>query len=290
MRKNQLENHQDRQVLAREAGLGSLSWISVLAGTLAAYGLTAVLLAIIGGVAAAVNSGTNFNNVSWTDLKAGTGIIVGVILFVSYIFGGYVAGRMARRSGHLNGVAVFFVGVILALAVGLWVKLAGGGTGITTTLRNVGAPTTWHEWRDVGTVAGLAALAGMLIGSVVGGMAGEQWHTKLMARVLDPNLGPEAEQRALAQRAAAAEAAAAEQRAAAERAVAAERAAAEERAAQRQETAPAADPNQPEIVRPPISAAERAPGSETAAEERTASEAHASADEDREVHTAGPRR
>jgi hypothetical protein len=231
MRKNNVESHRDRRALAREAGLGSVSWISVLAGTLAAYGLTAVLLAIAGGIAAGVNSGTDFSNVSWTELKAGTGIIVGVILFVSYVFGGYVAGRMARRSGHVNGVAVFFVGVVLALAVGLWVKWAGGGTSITTTLRNLGAPTTWHEWSDVGTVAGVAALVGMLIGSIVGGISGERWHSKLLARALDPNLGPEAEQRAAAQRAAAAEATAAEQRAAAERAAAAERQAAAERTA-----------------------------------------------------------
>jgi hypothetical protein len=231
MRKNQVENSRDRRALAREAGLGSVSWISVLAGALAAYGLTAVLLAIAGGIAAAVNSGSNFSNVSWSDLKAGTGIIVGVILFVSYVFGGYVAGRMARRSGHLNGLAVFFFGVLLALAVGLWVKLAGGGSSITTTLRNVGAPTTWHEWRDVGTVAGIASLAGMLIGSMVGGVLGERWHSKLLARAMDPNLGPEAEQRAAAERAAEAEAAAAEQREAAERAAATERQAAAERAA-----------------------------------------------------------
>jgi hypothetical protein len=255
MRKNNVESSRDRRALAREAGLGSISWISVLAGALAAYGLTAILLAIAGGVAAAVNSGTNFGNVSWTDLKAGTGIIVGVILFVSYLFGGYVAGRMARRSGHANGVAVFFVGVILALGVGLWVKLAGGGSSITTTLRNIGAPTTWHEWSDVGTVAGIASLAGMLIGSIVGGVAGERWHSKLLARAYDPNLGPEAEQRAAAERAGAAEAAAAEQRAAAERQAAAEtkRREAERRAAVAERT----------VKQEPATANEPAAGSES---------------------------
>jgi hypothetical protein len=197
---NQMENRHIRKELAKDAGLGSVSWLSVLAGTLAAYGLTAVLLAIAGGLAAAVNSGTNFNNVSWTDLKAGTGIIVGVVLFVSYLFGGYVAGRMARRSGSINGVLVFVIGVVLALAVGVWVKAAGGTSNITTTLRNVGAPTTWHEWSDVGTVAAVAALLGMLIGASVGGAMGEHWHTKFVARALDPNVGPEAEHRLAAHR------------------------------------------------------------------------------------------
>ena len=61
-----------------------------------------------------------------------------------------------------------------------------------TALRNVGAPTTWHEWRDVGTVAGVAALVAMLLGSILGGSLGDRWHTKFLARAIDPTVGPEA--------------------------------------------------------------------------------------------------
>jgi hypothetical protein len=170
-----------------------LSAVSILAGTLAAYGAVAVLLAIAGGIAAAVNSGTDFSNVAWTQLKAGTGVIVAVVLLVSYFFGGYVSGRMARRSGVANGIGVFVLGVIIALVVGVLVKQAGGGSSITSALRNVGAPTTWHEWRDVGTIAGIAALVAMLLGAIAGGSFGDRWHTKLLARALDPAIGPEAE-------------------------------------------------------------------------------------------------
>ena len=84
-----------------------------------------------GGIAAAVNSGTDFSNVAWTNIKAGTGIIVAVILLVSYFFGGYVAGRMARRSGVLNGIGVFVLGVVIALAVGVLAKQAGAGSNLT---------------------------------------------------------------------------------------------------------------------------------------------------------------
>jgi hypothetical protein len=187
-----VETRRDRKALARDAGMGQLSFVSVLAGTLSAYGAVAVLLAIAGGIAAAVNSGTDFSNVAWTQLKAGTGIIVALVLLLSYFFGGYVAGRMARRSGIINGVGVFVLGVIIALAVGVLAKQAGAGSSLTTALRNVGAPTTWHEWRDVGTVAGIAALVAMLVGSMLGGGAGDRWHTKLVARAIDPMVGPEA--------------------------------------------------------------------------------------------------
>lgn len=187
-----VETRRDRKALARDAGMGQMSFVSILAGTLAAYGAVAVLLAIAGGIAAAVNSGTNFNNVAWTQLKAGTGIIVAVVLLLGYLFGGYVAGRMARRSGLLNGIGVFVLGVIIALAVGVLAKYAGAGSSLTNALRNVGAPTTWHEWRDVGTVAGIAALIAMLLGSMLGGSIGDRWHSKLLGRALDPTVGPEA--------------------------------------------------------------------------------------------------
>jgi hypothetical protein len=190
--KERVETGKDRQALARDAGMPQISLVSILAGTLSAYGAVAVLLAVAGGIAAAVNSGTDFGNVAWTQLKAGTGIIVAAVLLVSYFFGGYVSGRLARRSGVINGLGVFVLGVIVALVVGVLVKQAGGGSSITTALRNVGAPTTWHEWRDVGTIAGIAALAAMLIGSMLGGSAGDRWHSKLLARALDPALGPEA--------------------------------------------------------------------------------------------------
>ncbi len=44
----------DRASLAREAGVGKLSFISVLAGVLVAYGAFAVLAALVGAAATAV--------------------------------------------------------------------------------------------------------------------------------------------------------------------------------------------------------------------------------------------
>ena len=188
-----METSKDRRALARDAGMGQLSLTSILAGTLTAYGAVAVLLAIAGGVAAAINNGTDFSNVAWTQLKAGVGITVAVALFVSFLYGGYVAGRLARRSGARNAFGVFVLGVVMAVAIGVLVKQAGGGSTLTNALRDSGAPTTWHEWRDVGTIAGIASLVAMLLGSLVGGSLGDRWHSKLVARALDPTIGPEAE-------------------------------------------------------------------------------------------------
>ena len=40
-----------------------------------------------------------------------------VVLLVTYLCGGYVAGRMARRAGLLNGLAVFLLAVVLVALV-----------------------------------------------------------------------------------------------------------------------------------------------------------------------------
>src|SRR5687768_5200183 len=103
MRTDSVESRHDRAVLAQDAGLGKVSFVSVLAGTLVAYGAFAVLLAIAAAVAKAVGVGADFSDNEWRRLGAAGGAIVAVVLFVAYWFGGYVSGRMSRRAGMTNG-------------------------------------------------------------------------------------------------------------------------------------------------------------------------------------------
>lgn len=196
------ETRRDRLALAREAGFGRFSLVAVVAGMLVAYGAFAVIAAIAGSIVEAVDAEANVSDYDWGTVSLVGGLVLAAVLFLSYFFGGYVAGRMARRSGLVNGIAVFLLGVIVAAVVG------GVAAGLTDTdqvqdnLRNVGIPTTGDDWENWGTtIGGLAALALMLLGSVLGAMKGERWHGKLIDRALDPEYGPEAERR----RAAAAE-------------------------------------------------------------------------------------
>src|SRR5215217_1388427 len=112
------ESPRDRAALAREAGLGRLSLPSVLAGVLVAYGAFAVLAALVGAVAAAIGLTTDLAGNDWATLGVGSAIAVAILLLVAYLFGGYVAGRMARRAGLVNGLAVFVLALVLVVVVG----------------------------------------------------------------------------------------------------------------------------------------------------------------------------
>ena len=173
------ESPRDRKRLARQAGLGRLSFISVLAGVLVAYGAFALLAALVGAVAVALGLDAELASNDWTTFGRGSAITVTVVAFVAYLFGGYVAGRMARRAGLVNGLAVFALAVLLVLVVGAIAASQTDTEAVQANLRSLGLPITAAEWARIGTAAGIGTLVGMLVGAGIGGVVGERWHSEL---------------------------------------------------------------------------------------------------------------
>jgi hypothetical protein len=185
------ESPRDRAALAREAGLGRLSLPSVLAGVLVAYGAFAVLAALVGAAAAAIGLTTDLAGNDWATLGVGSAIAVAILLLVAYLFGGYVAGRMARRAGLVNGLAVFVLAVVLVAVVAAIAASQADADTVQANLRSLGIPTTGTEWGKIGSLAGIGSLAAMLVGALVGGVLGERWHTKLTRRAVSGKYGPD---------------------------------------------------------------------------------------------------
>ena len=183
MRTTLVETREDRLVLAEEAGMGPVSIGSVLSGVLVAYGCFAVLLAVAAGVIAATGISTvDELGGTWQQQGIIAAAVVAGVQLLSYLAGGYVAGRMARRAGAMNGLLVFVLGLVIAVGVGTAVSWIASTDEIVLRLRSIGAPTTWNEWMTISSVAGVASLLGMLLGSVLGGRRGERWHGKLVTR------------------------------------------------------------------------------------------------------------
>lgn len=188
-----VESGKDRKVFARDAGMGQVSLLSILAGTLVAFASFAVLLAIVAAILSAVGvDTTNLTSNDWRQLGIVGGIVAALLLFVSYFFGGYIAGRMARRAGALNGGLVLLLALLIGVAVAVLVGSQADTEAVADDLRVLGVPTSGSEYGDIATVAGIAGLVAMLGGAILGGLAGERWHGKLTARALSPDLGPEA--------------------------------------------------------------------------------------------------
>jgi hypothetical protein len=178
-----------------------VSWRSVAAGVLVAYG---VIGACIGIAAAVLNPmGFTLDNLSddaWQRVGLIAGLVAAGVFLGAFTFGGYTAGRMARRAGLRNGLLVVVLGVVLLLVVAVVAQLEGATSAIADRLESFGAPTDGTTWYGLGVASGAVALAGMILGGVLGGVRGERWHQRLLVRAANPDIGPEADLRAEAER------------------------------------------------------------------------------------------
>lgn len=188
MARDIVETRHDRRLLAEDAGLGPVSALSVLAGVMTAYGTFVLVLAVTAGVLKLLGVDTTYSESDWRDIGLGAGLVTAGVMFVAYLFGGYVAGRMARRAGVTNGLLVFLFGLLIAAGAVVLANAAadtGDVNEIERNLRSAGIPTSGDDWADTGLVVGIAALAAMLLGSLLGGSLGERWHGRLVTRALD---------------------------------------------------------------------------------------------------------
>jgi hypothetical protein len=183
-KRNLTETGRDRAALAQGAGFGRVSFVSALAGVMVAYGTMVVLLSAAAATAeaAGVADRLRLDNWTWTRLGLGSAAVVVAATLVAYLFGGYVAGRMARRAGLLNGLATFLLAVFLVAALGVLVALQTGTDQVATELRGAGIPASLDELGAVASLAGLGSLVAMLVGALLGAKLGERWHTKLTRR------------------------------------------------------------------------------------------------------------
>jgi hypothetical protein len=175
------ETARDRRALVKESGRGSVSFISVLAGTLVAFGAVALIMAAAGAVGSQL--GLSTEGISTSEYRSAGiagAVAAAVVLFLAFFFGGYTAGRMGRRAGMVHGLLVFVLAaVVMAVVAGLAAAL-GDPASVTDSISDSGVPTSANTWSDIGMGAGIAALAAMLLGSIFGGIRGDRWHGRLV--------------------------------------------------------------------------------------------------------------
>lgn len=183
-----------REILIRQKErFGGMKLGSAFFGWLAATGLTVILVAALAAVGVGVGA-------VGQDLPAGPeqtqtvglvgAIVLLVILFLAYLAGGYVAGRMARFSGAKQGLAVWLWGVVMAALIAGVAAIVGSQYDILGSL-NLPRVQIGEQTDTLATVIGIAVAAAVaLVGAILGGLAGMRFHRRVdRTDVLDRSAG-----------------------------------------------------------------------------------------------------
>lgn len=172
---------QEHAVRAR----GGVTIGTILTGALVAIGAFFLLSSIVGAILSASGvTPEELANGDAVDVGVAGGIALLAAWFLSFTWGGYTAGRMGRGSGFLNGLLVPIGVLILAAIVGAiaWALGASEGWTLPSPTRQIQVEGQFTSVDyEVGLIAVTAGV--MFLGSVVGGLFGTRWHTKLERRV-----------------------------------------------------------------------------------------------------------
>jgi hypothetical protein len=165
---------------------GGVSFGAILTGVVVTFGAVFLLSAIVFGVLTAV--GLQADELTDGDeASLGVGIALVAVTFLSYLWGGYTAGRMGRGAGVINGLLVVIVAALLVGAIAAIAGALEAETNFNLPFNTSRLPLTEEgvEPIDYGVPIGIASLVAMVVGAILGGGMGARWHTKLERDALE---------------------------------------------------------------------------------------------------------
>ncbi len=161
---------------------GGIKWGSAFFGWLVAIGLGALLTALVSAAGATVGL-TQVSETEATQNAETIGIVGGVVLLavlaIAYYCGGYVAGRMARFDGAKQGLAVWLVGLIVAVALAVAGAILGSQFNVLQQLNLPRIPVGEGALTTAGLVALAVIVIATLLAAMAGGKAGMRFHRKV---------------------------------------------------------------------------------------------------------------
>jgi hypothetical protein len=171
-------------VTAQRARFGGIKWGAAFFGWLSANGLAVILIALLSAAGVAFGLAENVDTADEAAQQAetigiGGGIAVLVVLFLAYLAGGYVAGRMSRFDGARQGVAVWVIGLLVVLVLAVAGYLVGNEYNVLQQLNLPRIPIDEGTATTAGIITLVAILLVTLLGAVLGGKLGERFHRKV---------------------------------------------------------------------------------------------------------------
>jgi hypothetical protein len=142
--------------------------------------LTALLTAIGAGVGLARDVETDQALANAQTVGLVGGIVLLAIIFVAYLAGGYVAGRMARFNGLKQGVGVWLWAIIIAVVVAVLSLIAGAQFNVLGSLTCFPRlPVNEGQMTTGGIIVAILVVVVALVGAILGGLAGMRFHRRV---------------------------------------------------------------------------------------------------------------
>lgn len=168
---------------------GKADALASMVGMFAGLGFMVFLSALLAAGAAGITYQLNLMNDEGAldDLSVLGLTVAALVVFASFIVGGFAAGRMARYRGGLNGMGS---GLWLLLLVAVFAA-AGAWAGVEYNAFNRIDLPNWFAQLDVDDLTTAAIVAsGVLIiatlaGGYIGGRLGETYHRRVDAAIVE---------------------------------------------------------------------------------------------------------
>ena len=167
----------------QKAQFGGMKIGACFFGWLTAAGTAVILTAAVAAILGAIGMNLAPEALDPNTVGITSAIALIAIVFVAYLAGGYVAGRMARFNGMKQGIGVWLwaiviavVAVILGIVAGQQFDLSGQAIGLPQVPFDPAAMTSR------GIVTLLIVLVTSLVGAIIGGLAGMRYHRRIDRR------------------------------------------------------------------------------------------------------------
>ncbi|MFZ0014849.1 MAG: hypothetical protein WAL25_12130 [Acidimicrobiia bacterium] len=168
---------------------GKSDFLASVVGMFAGLGVLVFLSALLAAGAGGIDYQLNLINADGgLDEASAIGLAVAaLVVFVSFIVGGFAAGRMARYNGGMNGLGS---GLWLLLLVAVFAALGAWVGAEYNAFAQLDLPN-WFAQVDVddltvfAIVASAVLVVATLAGGYVGGRLGETYHTRVDAALID---------------------------------------------------------------------------------------------------------
>ncbi|SNS41100.1 hypothetical protein SAMN04488107_2443 [Geodermatophilus saharensis] len=169
---------------AQRDRFGGIKWGAAFFGWLSANGLAVLLIALVSAAGVGLGLAQGVDSVDEaTDQAAGIGlggaIAALVVLFLAYLAGGYVAGRMARFDGVKQGLAVWVIGLLVVVLLAVLGYAFGSEYNVLQQLNLPRIPVDEGTATTAGLVTLAAVVVATLVGALLGGKLGTRYHRRV---------------------------------------------------------------------------------------------------------------